>query len=188
MTLPEMMEKLKKNWIASAVLCIVAGLILLFWPEQTLTAVCYVMGAVAIVMGVIRIVRYFKQDHTYPVIFQADLAVGFLALGLGIFMISNPKTVTSLIPVLFGVVILGFGAANILRSSDAKAAGVSSWKLMLVLALITVALGLAILIYPFSVLTITVSVAGGCLVYEGVTDILTVLLVGKRIEAWRSAK
>lgn len=188
MTLPELMENLKKNWIVSAALCIVVGLILLFWPEATLLSVCYTVGGFSIAAGVIRIVRYFRQDHTYPVIFQSDLAVGFLALALGLFMVTSPKTVTGLIPTLFAVIIIGFGIANILRALDAKNAGFPRWGILLALAVLTIVLGWVILLGPFEALATTVSLVGGCLIYEGVADIVTVLLVGKRIEAWRGAR
>lgn len=182
-----MMEKLKKNWIASAVLCIVAGLILLFFPQEALSAACYIVGGIAVAMGVIRIVRYFKQDHTYPVIFQSDLVFGFLALGLGLFMVTSPQTVMGLIPTLLALVIIGFGVANILRAVDARRAGFERWGLLLGLAILTAVLGWVILMNPFGTLAATVSVVGGCLVYEGAADIVTVLLVGKRIEAWRNS-
>ena len=188
MSFPEIMEKLKKNWIASAVLCIVVGLILLLWPESTLTSVGYVLGGIAIAMGVIRVVRYFKQAHTYPVIFQSDLVVGLFSFGLGLFMIRSPQTVMGLIPMLFAIVIIGFGVANILRAVDAKRAGISLWRLLLVLAILTLALGWLILANPFASLAVTVMVIGAGLIYEGVSDLVTVFLTGKRIDAWRSAR
>lgn len=180
-----MMEKLKKNWIASAVLCVAVGLILVIWPEGALLSVCYTVGGIAIAMGVIRMVEYFRRDHTYPVIFQSDLVVGLFALGTGLFMIINPKTVMGMIPILFAIVMIGFGIANILRAVDAKKAGIGYWKILLALAILTVALGWVILGNPFETLAATVALAGAGLIYEGVADIVTVLLVGKRIDAWR---
>ncbi|MBR1584343.1 MAG: DUF308 domain-containing protein [Clostridia bacterium] len=181
------MEQFKKNWIASAVLCIVAGLIMLLWPGPVLDAVCYVLGGISIAAGVTRIVRYFKQDHTYPVIFQSDLIVGLFTLALGIFMVTNPQAVMSMIPTLFAIVMIGFGIANILRAVDAKKAGIGPWGVLLAMAILSIILGYVILMGPFETLAVTVAVIGGCLVYEGVTDIITVLLVGKRIEAWRKS-
>ncbi|MBQ9264333.1 MAG: DUF308 domain-containing protein [Clostridia bacterium] len=187
MSFMDMMNKLKKNWIASAVLCIVVGLILLLLPEKTLKVICYVVGGIATASGVVRMVRYFKQDHTYPVIFQNDLMVGLLSLGLGLFMITAPAAVVGVIPMIFAVVLIGFGIANILRAVDAKKAGVGAWGVMLALAILTVILGFVLLSSPFETMAVTVSVIGGCLIYEGVADIITVLAVGKRIETWRKA-
>ena len=185
MSFKEIMEKLRKNWIASAVLCIAVGLILVLWPGSVIVSVCYTVGGIAIALGVIRVVEYFRQDHTYPVIFQSDLIVGLFALGTGLFMVLNPQAVMGLIPVLFAIVMIGFGIANILRAVDAKRAGIGYWKILLALAILTVVLGWVILGNPFETLAATVALAGAGLIYEGVADIITVLLVGKRIGAWR---
>lgn len=188
MKFSEIMEQLKKNWIVSALLCIVVGLILVLWPDAALIHVCYILGGFAIAMGVIRVVRYFRQAHTYPVIFQSDLAVGLFSLALGLFMVTKPQTVMSIIPTLLAMVIIGFGISNILRAVDAKKAGLSYWGVLLALAILTVALGWLILMDPFGSLAVTVAVIGAGLIYEGVTDILAVLLAGKRIDAWRKSR
>ena len=188
MSFSEIMAKLKKNWIVSAVLCIAVGLILLLWPDASLLSVCYTLGGIAIAVGVIRVVEYFKQSHTYPVIFQSDLVVGLFSFGLGLFMVTQPKTVMSLIPILLAIVIIGFGIANILRAVDAKKAGVAGWGVMLALAILTAVLGWVILVNPFASLAVTVSVISAGLIYEGVSDLVTVFLTGKRIDAWRSAR
>ena len=59
-------NKLKQSWVFSAIVTIVLGLILVLFPAAALSSVSYVVGGIAIAMGVIRAVRYFKQDHTYP--------------------------------------------------------------------------------------------------------------------------
>lgn len=187
MSFKEIMETIKRNWIISAVLCIVVGLLLVLFPGSVLESLCYILGGIAIAAGVIRVVRYFKEDHTYPVIFQSDLMVGLFSLGLGLFMITNPETVVGLIPTLFSIVIVGFGIANILRAVDAKKAGLDRWGILLALAILTVLAGWVILMNPFATMAATVTLIGACLIYEGVADIVTVLLVGKRIDAWRKS-
>ena len=184
----EFLEKTRKNWVASSIVCIVVGLILVLFPGQAMLSVCYVIGGIATAMGVIRMVEYFKRDHTYPFFFQTDLILAMLTLGLGLFAITNPRTMMSLIPAVFGVLLIGCGVGNILRAVDAKKAGFAAWGALLAMAILTVALGWVILSNPFETLEIAVIVIGAGLIYEGVTDLLTVLLVGKRIEAWRAAK
>ena len=180
--------KIKTNWRVSSIVTIVAGLILLFFPAQAMLSVCYIIGAAATAFGIVRMVEYFKRDHTYPYLFQADLIVSLLTLGLGLFAILNARTVMSLIPAIFGVLLIGCGVGNILRAVDAKKAGYAQWGLLLALAILTVALGWVILGNPFATLEIAVSVIGAGLIYEGVTDIIIVKLVGNRIEAWRDAR
>ena len=182
-----LLEQLKRNWIASAAVTILIGLVLLLFPGFTLSFISYCLGGVAIVMGVTRTVRYFRQDHTYPFLFQSDLVVGLLTIGLGLFMITQPKTVMSLLPHIFGILLIGCGIGNILRSVDAKKAGFSQWGVLLALAIISIVLGWLILANPFGAVETVVIFIGACLIYEGVTDIITTLLVGKRIDSWKKS-
>lgn len=188
MSYKEIIEKLRKNWIVSAVVTIMIGLVLVLFPGSTLRAINYVLGGIAIAMGVVRVVRYFQQDHTYPFLFQSDLIVGLLAIGLGLFMLSKSEAVLSLVPFIFGLLLIGCGVGNILRSVDAKRACVPFWGVLLVLAILTAVAGSVILSNPFGALEVCVVVIGACMIYEGVTDIVIISLTGKRIEAWKKAQ
>ena len=85
----ELWKNIKKSWIVSAILTGVIGLILLLFPSATLLSVCYCIGGLIIAMGVIRVVRYFRNEHAYPYLFQSDLVVGLITIGLGIFMVTQ---------------------------------------------------------------------------------------------------
>ena len=188
MNMRDMLEQAKKNWIVSAALCIVVGALLFLFPESTLVVLCYIVGGIAVVAGVVRMVHNLKQDHTYPVIFQNELIIGLFFLGTGLFMLAAPRTVMGILPFLFAVVLVGFGIANILRALDAKHAGIAQWGILLALAILTVILGGVILFNPFETMAVALRIAGAGLVYEGISDIVTVLLVGKRIQTWRDAQ
>ncbi len=181
-------NKLKQSWIFSAIVTIILGLILVLFPGATLTSVSYVIGGIAIAMGVIRTVRYFRQDHTYPFLFQSDLVVGLLSVGFGIFMVSQPVTVLSILPHIFGVLMVGCGIGGILRAVDAKKAGFSSWGVLLGLAIVSIALGWLIMANPFGAMETVTAVIGGCLIYQGVIDIASTLVVGKRISQWKNTE
>ena len=182
-------NKLKQSWICSAVVTIVLGLLLVLFPAAALNSVSYVLGGIAIAMGVIRTVRYFKQDHTYPFLFQSDLVVGLLSVGFGIFMVSQPVTVLSILPHVFGILLVGCGIGGILRAVDAKKAGFasSSWGVLLTLAIVSIVLGLLITANPFGVMETAVIIIGASLIYQGVTDIVSTLVVGKRIHQWKKS-
>ncbi len=176
----------RTNWVASSICSVVAGLLLVLFPGQALLNLCYLIGGVAVAMGVVRIVKYFKEDHTYPFLFQPDLILGLLTLGVGIYVITNAKDVMSLIPAICGVLLIGCGVGNILRSLDAKRSGIQFWGVLLALAILSVILGWLIVTNPFATLEVAVIVIGAGLIYEGVTDLVIVKLVSRRIQSWRT--
>ncbi len=179
------LDKLKRSWIFSAVVTVILGLILVLFPAAALKSVSYAVGGLAIAMGVIRTVRYFKQDHACPYLFQSDLVVGLLSVGFGIFMVSQPVTVLSLVPHIFGILMVGFGIGGILRAVDAKKTGFGSWGVLLALAIVSIALGWLILANPFGAMETVTIVIGGCLIYQGVSDFVATRMVGKRISEWK---
>ena len=180
MQFSELWEKMKKNWFFSAALCALGGLLLVLFPEAALNSLCYILGGFAIAAGVIRIIRYFEQDHSSPVLFQSDLIVGVFSLGLGLFMVGNPQAVESAIPTIFGILLVGFGIGNILRALDAKKAGNPRWSVLMGMAAFSALLGAVILSNPFAVMRTAVIVIGAALIYEGVTDILLVFFSDRR--------
>lgn len=185
MKINEIWNKVKKNWIISAVVTGLIGLVLLLFPSSVLLSVCYCIGGLTIALGVVRVVQYFKQEHAYPYFFQSDLVAGMITIGLGLFMVSSPTTMISLLPYLFGVLLVGCGIGNILRSIDAKAAGFEKWGLLLGLAIVSIAGGLVILANPFGTIEVVVAVTGGCLIYESIVDIFTTLILGRKIKLIR---
>ena len=187
MDIQSVCKKMKQSWVCSAVVTVVLGLLLVLFPAETLTAVSYVLGGIAIAMGVIRTVRYFKQDHTYPYLFQSDLVVGLLSVGFGIFMVSQPVTVLSVLPHIFGILMVGCGIGGVLRAVDAKKAGFAYWGVLLGLAIVSIAMGWLIMANPFGALETSVIFIGACLIYQGVTDISTTLVVSKRINEWKNS-
>lgn len=187
MNIKPIFDKIRSNWIASSIATIVIGLLLLLFPRDTLNVISYCIGIVAVIMGVIRTVRYFRADHTYPFLFQSDLVVGLITVGVGIFMVTQPQTVVSLVPHIFGILLAGCGVGNILRALDAKKAGISLWGILLVVALISLVLGVLIMLNPFGALELVISIIGGGLIYEGATDLITTLMLGKRIDAWKKS-
>ena len=174
--------KIKRNWIISTVVTGLIGLVMLLFPGSVLLSACYCIGGLTIAMGVIKVVRYFKEEHLYPYIFQSDLVLGLFTIGLGLFMVTSPSVFMTLVPQLFGMLLIGFGVGNILRSVDAKKAGFRYWGVLLGMAIVSIAAGLVIMSNPFGTNEVLVVVTGGALVYESITDLLTTLISQKKLK------
>ena len=79
-------------------------------------------------------------------------------------------------------ILLICGIGNILRSVDAKNNGFPKWGFLLGLAIVSIAAGFVILNNPFGAIETVVAVTGGCLVYESVADLVTTMLLNKKIK------
>ena len=56
------------------------------------------------------------------------------------------------------------------------------------MAIISIIMGWLIMANPFSVMETAVIIIGASLIYQGVTDIVSTLVVGKRINEWKKSR
>ena len=80
--------------VISAALCIL-GVLLIAYPAISAKALCYILGGVLTVYGIIKMVGYFSKD-LYRLAFQYDLASGALITALGVIMLlraANPQII-----------------------------------------------------------------------------------------------
>lgn len=185
MRVHESMKKMSSNWMFSAVTSMVIGLLLVLLPGFLTKAAGYLLGAAAVLFGVNRVITYFKQEKIYPEFFRGDLMIGLLAGTLGVFVMLNVQTVVSLLPLVFGAILFSNGVVGVQRAVQAQKAAYKQWWLLLIFALLTLGLGVVLVINPFGSLQAAVTLIGAGLMYEGVSDLLTMMLAGKKIDGWK---
>ena len=79
--------KTYKTWaIVLAVVTMVLGLVMVFWPGISAVAICYLMGAVCIAAGIYEIIRYFDLG-LIGVLFRYDLFLGIMSVLAGVLLL-----------------------------------------------------------------------------------------------------
>lgn len=58
----DLIKKAKHAYITISVIMLVLGLVLLIWPKMSLSVLCYLIGAMLIIGGVVKLVGYFSKD------------------------------------------------------------------------------------------------------------------------------
>ena len=185
MKLDQMWKQISKHWLFSSAITIFLGLLLLLMPGFITKAAGYVLGIGAVVFGGSQVIRYFQEERIYPEFFRKDLMVGLLAATLGILILIRVEGVISLAPAVLGAVLFSNGVVGLQRAINARKAAYPQWWMLLIFALLTLALGLVLIINPFGSVKAAVMVVGGGLIYEGISDILTMLFAGKKIDGWK---
>ena len=174
------MKETIKNWkvsfLLAAALYLVLGLVLLLWPGTTAAVICYAFGGILVVYGAAAILSFFLSRAAA---FVFDLFLGIAALALGIFLLVRPQVIISILPIVLGLFILVDGLLNLLRAFELRRLEYQRWGVSLALSLISLALGLVILFHPYLAAEALVMVIGGVFIYEGVSDIWTIFMVGR---------
>ena len=141
----EILKKIKADTILSAVLCIIFGVVLLVYTEQTTDLLCKLLAVVLIVMGVAHMIIYF----TDRVGNNLRLIGGVVVLLLGVWIFINPRIIINLIPAIIGAILFLHGVEDLRLSIQAKQAEGSAWISCLILAIVNLAIGILLIVKAF---------------------------------------
>lgn len=164
------MKNFRKTFSISSVAFIVVGLALLSWPEASLRVVCGLFGLVILLKGVGSIYSFLKAEVRGFFSYFGWL-FGAAAVALGIFLLIRPQTVVSILPILVGLFVIMDGVMRVQTAFELRAAGYDRWWSMLILALISAALGVVMLVNPFGTVELLVMAIGVILMVEGALNL-----------------
>lgn len=164
------LNTVRSNIIVQAVLSIVVGLLLMFWPGITIITVLYLLGAVFAIMGISSLISYFKApENARP---TGVLASGVLFCVIALIVFVFPQVIAGFFSVVLGIVLVICGAVNAVRSMELKAHGRNSWIASLILSLLIAIGGVVIIANPFATTSLFVFVLGLIIASNGIIDLI----------------
>lgn len=162
------MKKSKLGSIVSTLVLIVLGVILLVHPGDTLNLAVRLVGVALILVGAVGVVTQLVKKEDKSVF---SIIVGLIEIVVGIIVLAAPTFVVSLFPIIVGIVVALYGISDLVAAVQLKKAGASNtWAL--ILAAITVLLGIILIFNPFKTLTTLIRVIGIVLIYKSVTGLI----------------
>lgn len=165
------MKNFRKTFPISSVAFVLVGLALLLWPEASLRVVCGLFGLVILMKGVGSIYSFLKAEVRGFFSYFGWL-FGAAAVALGIFLLIRPQTVVSILPILVGLFVIMDGVLRVQSAFELRAADYSRWWSLLLLALVSVALGAVMLWNPFGTVELLVMAIGVILMVEGALNLV----------------
>lgn len=180
----KILKKMKTNVVASSLLCVALGLVLLLWPGLSIKIVCTAVGAVLIMSGVIRIMEYFfvRDGSMYS---QINLIFGIVLSAVGIWIVLSPEKVLSLIPIILGIVITLHGLHNIKQAIGLCRDQYDKWWIALLLGIVTVGVGVLLICRPFAAIDTMVMLIGVFLIYDGLSNVWIVSRISRAAKILR---
>ena len=165
-----MLRHMKNGMLALSVAFIILGLMLLIMPETSLLWICYAFGIVVLMTGAVCLFQYAKLRGTgFTAPFM--LVGGVITVGLGIFTLLKPEVVASFLPIVFGLFILVDGCSRIGSAIDLAKRKGQKWWVLLLLSLLSIALGVLLLVNPFDAMVSVVMLCGILLIVEGAINL-----------------
>lgn len=160
----------KKGFGLIAIISIVSGLLLLFYPQATSRLACYLLGGIILVQGLLSLMNTLKLMKTSNG-GKFLLVWSIILIGVGIFFILRTDVIISIIPLIFGIFILASGLADITKARQLKVLGYQNWLITFIMAVVKSTLGIVMLFNPFSAAVTMLMFIGACLIYGGVSSL-----------------
>lgn len=175
------LNDIRKNAIITSLLYIVLGVILIIWTKQAISLACGIIGAIIVIKGALNLISYFTQSvEQYNSRF--GLISGVICILAGLFIWIRFDIIVSIVPVVFGIIVIAKGISDIQQSLYLKKMDDKSWIFAFVLSVLTLILGVVVLVNPFASGITFFILLGIVLVYQGVSDIFIVMRVSNHIK------
>ena len=173
-----MFEKIRNTLIATSVLYLLFGIIMLFFPTMVITSVCYLVGIMFLFVGVSGIVMYMKTEIN-TLITNFTLIMSIIFGAFGIYVLLNPESFASFLPLVMGIFLLVDSISKLSMAFDLKKAQYNNWWQMLIVAFILLGCGLLLVFNPFEALTVSVQIIGAILIVDSISNIFTIYSYSK---------
>lgn len=182
--LRQAMRSLRRSTIAESLVLLLVGILFLLFPESSGTVICYAVGALLCLCGLVRIVVYLRADRLIA-FGSFGLVEGAALLAAGIFVLVRPEVLAGVLTTVFGVLLIIDGVLKMQHAISLSRIRARGWWVVLLLAAATAALGVIVLLNPFATALTLMIFAGVSLIVGSVSDLLTLLYVSRCVKSVR---
>ena len=154
-------KKLGTNSMLISALLIIFSVFLIFNPVETLNFLIIAFGVILVINGLMHIISYFSIKNDFRA-FSFELVQGIVSIIIGFVFIMRTEEASMLLPLILGAWIIIESIMKFQLAFNLRDVPNSHWVMMLVFSIITAALGIVILLNPFST-TIAITTLGGVL-------------------------
>ncbi|MBQ1373361.1 DUF308 domain-containing protein [Candidatus Saccharibacteria bacterium] len=159
----------KSAWfaVAESLAIIIFGILMIVWPDITVTVIANILGAIFIVSGIYQIVNYFvvKGQNDF---FNNGLLVGVISLLIGIAAIVIGENIANVFRIIIGIWMIYESLVRVNTAIKLHSVGVNVWRYVLAIALVMLALGLFVVFNTDALFQLI----GWVMVFAGVVGIV----------------
>jgi uncharacterized membrane protein HdeD (DUF308 family) len=172
----EQLEVLRWIFFVRGGLALVAGILLLVWPDRTLLLVGVILGVFLVAFGVLEMVRALASPGMLAMERVIPATLGLLAVGAGTIAIARPESSVLAVALAAGIYLVVAGLAagvSAVREPDSRLPRA-------VLALVDLAAGMLVIAWPDVTVTVVAVVLGIALVVRGVAEIILGIYIRRK--------
>lgn len=163
------------TFLMASIAYIVLGVFMVAKPQAVANGLNDVFGVVMLIYGVINIIAFFLNKDSEENLFL-ELAMGVIAIGLGIFALVAQDLMQQILFYVIGGVLIIDALVNIKRSVNLRMIGFPRWGFFLIAAILGTVLGIVCIIFYSAMGKTIVILFGISLIYEGIASLLTIFI------------
>ena len=136
-----------KSYLSRPILAILAGLILVIWPETVREFIFYALGGIILLTGVLSILANREnREHPepHPLLRSTN---GITNIVFGLILMLFPSFFTGIVMFLFGAILLLFGIGSLINYFKSRKITKTPWGFAIIPAL-TTACGIGLFFFP----------------------------------------
>ncbi len=176
------LKKIKWNVIISSVIYVALGVILLLWPEKMARNICYVIGVIAVAVGIVNLIDYIRKDYSVDA-YRYNLVYGLVSILFGVFVFVKVDTVVSIIPFLLGFAVTISGLLKLQNAVDLVRMKYKGWGAVMIVSVLNIAFGVVLIMNPFDSAMVLFICIGIGMIYSGVSDLIATIMLSKSIKS-----
>lgn len=175
--LDKVLKKTGKTSLLTSIIFAVLAIILIAYPEGTVKFISCILGVMFIGIGIYKAVNYIKNKEIYNM-FNYDMALGIIAIVLGIITICYSNQIGTIFRIMIGVWIIYSAIIRMSLSFKLKVIESNVWIYSMVIAFIMVFCGFFIICNSGAVI-VTIGVI--TLIYS-ILDIVESIIFLKNVD------
>lgn len=169
-------NRINLDSVLLALALILFGTVLTIWPKTSTQMIFTILGAVLCLFGAFRLLSYFLRE-SYDAMLRQDMTIGLVAVLLGILLMVKHEAFSTLLPTIFGCVLLVGGIGKLQSTIDFKRMGIRVWYIPLIAAVLCIVLGIVIMKKPMESMEVFTRLTGISVALEGLANLGTILAV-----------
>ncbi len=177
----EIIKKKEIKGIFVSLLLIVLAVFLMMKPLEIVKTLIQAMGIILLICGCIDFMSYFKRSEEEK-LFDYGLFKGIMEICIGILFIFKFEVLTSIFPIIIGLVIIFINIFKLQLSINLKQIENSNWFVGVIISALSIILGIVIILNPFDSVKVLIITSGAIILVSEISNIIYSLLILSRIK------
>jgi|GEM_PF-551301 len=133
----------KSAWsaIIESLAILIFGILLVVWNDTVVVVVANIIGAIFIINGIYQVINYFISKGQKD-FFNNNLLIGVISALAGIIILVAGENIVGFFRIIIGIWMIYESLVRINTAIKLNSAGISTWRVTLILAIIMLALGI----------------------------------------------